>query len=465
MLPTERFPTPVSSTPPAPGPGRTGRVLSRPSWGEYQRVSDILRTETVGGLLLILGAIVALLWANLPFGDSYFELRDRHVGGHMLGLDLDLSLGHWAADGLLAVFFFLVGLELKKEFVAGDLRSLDRAIVPVTAAFGGVAVPALIYTAINLSAGGEALRGWAIPAATDIAFAVAVLAVIGSQLPSPLRLFLLTLAVVDDLIAITIIALFYTGDLAPEMLLYAAVPIALFALVVQRAPAFVGNRRGVAYLLLVPLGVAAWALFLESGVHATIAGVVLGFTVPVLRKHAPVDSGPGLAEVLEHRVRPISAGFCVPVFAFFSAGVSLREGGGLAALVEDPVVWGVVLGLVLGKPIGIMGSTWLVTRTRHANLDPDIAWRDLLGMTMLAGIGFTVSLLVAELSFGTESAHYDHAKTAILAASVIAAGLASTVLVPRNRYYRDLAERERVDSDHDSVPDLFDAAPHDPDRH
>ncbi|WP_240641490.1 Na+/H+ antiporter NhaA [Nocardioides ferulae] len=439
-------------------------MLSRPSWGEYQRVADILRTETIGGALLIAGAVVALLWANLPFGDSYFELRDWHVGGDVLGLHLDLSLGHWAADGLLAVFFFLVGLELKKEFVAGDLRSFDRAIVPVAAAFGGVMVPALIYTVINLAAGGETLRGWAIPAATDIAFAVAVLAVIGSRLPSPLRLFLLTLAVVDDLIAIAIIAIFYTSELKPEMLLLSVVPIAAFALVVQKASAFVGTRRWVAYVLLLPLAAVAWALFLESGVHATIAGVVLGFTVPVLRKQHPVDSGPGLAEVLEHRVRPISAGFCVPVFAFFSAGVSLSEGGGFGALVEDSVVWGVVLGLVLGKPIGIMASTWLITRTRHANLDPDITWRDLLGMTLLAGIGFTVSLLISELSFGTESAHYDHAKIAILAASVIAAGLASLVLVPRNRYYRDLAERESVDTDHDSVPDLFDSFPTDPNR-
>ncbi len=441
-----------------PHPRSSPPVLSRPSWTEYRRVAEILRAETVGGALLITGALVALLWANLPFGDSYFALRDLHVGGEILGVDLDLSLGHWAADGLLAVFFFLVGLELKKEFVAGDLRRLDRAIVPVAAAVGGVVVPAVLFTLVNVSSGGEPLRGWAIPTATDIAFAVAVLAVIGSRLPSALRLFLLTLAVVDDLIAICIIAVFYTDELRVGHLLLALVPIALFALIAQRGSRLLGTRAWAAWVLLVPLGVVAWALFLSSGVHATIAGVVLGFTVPVLRKHAPVDSGPGLAEVLEHRVRPLSAGVCVPLFAFFSAGVSLSGAGGLGSLLADTVTWGIVVGLVVGKPIGILSATWLVTRTRHASLDEDLAWRDLLGMTLLAGIGFTVSLLISELSFGADSAHYDHAKIAILAASVIAAGLASLVLVPRNRHYRELALLEQIDDDADGVPDVFQRA-------
>ncbi|GAB2870995.1 Na+/H+ antiporter NhaA [Nocardioides pacificus] len=448
----------MSSRPPSPqsspqGSPRSSRVLSRPSWAEYQRVGDILRTETIGGLLLIAGAVVALIWANSPFGDDYFALRDYHVGGELLGLDLDLSLGHWAADGLLALFFFLVGLELKKEFVAGDLRTFNRAIVPVAAAVGGVVVPAVIYVLLNLSTGGETLRGWAIPTATDIAFAVAVLAVIGSKLPSPLRLFLLTLAVVDDLIAICIIAVFYSEDLQLQYLLLALIPIALYTGLVQKVPAFIGKNWWAPWVLLFPLALLTWAFFHESGVHATIAGVVLGFTVPVLRKQN--TSGPGLADYLEHRFRPMSAGFAIPVFAFFSAGVSLTDGGGLGSLVNDPVFWGIVLGLVVGKPIGIMGSTWLVTRSVHANLDEDITWRDLFGMTLLAGIGFTVSLLISELSFGAESAHGDHAKIAVLGASVLAAALATIVLVPRNRHYREIELREQVDEDQDGIPDLF----------
>ena len=440
-------------TSPAPGPGGQRRVLTRPSWPEYQRITEILRLETVGGMLLIAGAVIAVVWANLP-GDAYASLRDLHLGGQLLGFDLDLSLGHWAADGLLAVFFFLVGLELKKEFVAGDLRRLDRAIVPVAAAFGGVAVPALLYVLVNLGSGGETLRGWAIPTATDIAFAVAVLAVVGSRLPSALRLFLLTLAVVDDLVAICIIAIFYTDELQVEQLLWAVVPLAAFGLLVQRWPAFFGTRPWVGSLVLLPLGALAWAFFHESGVHATIAGVVLGFLVPVMRKSG--GDGPGLAEVLEHRVRPLSAGFCVPVFAFFSAGVAIGGGeGGFSALFTDTVTWGIVVGLVAGKPIGILAATWLVTRTRRANLDEDIAWRDLAGMSMLAGIGFTVSLLISELSFDAGSGHYDHAKVAILAASVLAAGLSALVLVPRNRHYRDLELREQVDEDHDGIPDVF----------
>ena len=445
------MPDPRSS---APGSGADAqrRVLGRPSWPEYQRITEILRAETVGGMLLIAGAVIALVWANLA-GDSYTSLRDLHVGGQVLGFDLDLSLGHWAADGLLAVFFFLVGLELKKEFVAGDLRRLDRAIVPVAAAFGGVAVPALLYVLVNLDSGGETLHGWAIPTATDIAFAVAVLAVVGSRLPSALRLFLLTLAVVDDLVAISIIAIFYTDELAVEQLLWALIPLAAFGWLVQRRTAFFGVHAWTGWVLLVPLGALVWAFFYESGVHATIAGVVLGFLVPVMRKKG---TGPGLAEVLEHRVRPLSAGFCVPVFAFFSAGVAIGGGdGGFGALLTDTVAWGIVIGLVVGKPIGILAATWLVTRTRRANLDSDIAWRDLVGMSMLAGIGFTVSLLISELSFDAGSGHYDHAKIAILAASVLAAGLSALVLVPRNRHYRELELREQVDEDEDGIPDLF----------
>jgi NhaA family Na+:H+ antiporter len=428
-------------------------AFRRSSHTENLRISEILRKETIGGLVLIVAAAVAIIWANTPAAASYFALRDFHVAIPVPGLNLDLSLGHWASDGLLAVFFFLTGLELKKEFVVGDLNKFSRAIVPVTAAFGGVLVPALIYVGLNLSTGGETLRGWAIPTATDIAFAVAVLAVIGSHLPSALRIFLLTLAVVDDLIAIVIIAFVYTSDLRPQFLLYSLVPMAIFAFLAQRRRRFFGRRPWAAWAILLPLGIASWALLHESGVHATIAGVVLGFAVPVRRKDGA--DGPGLAEVLEHRFRPLSSGICVPLFAFFSAGVALGGGEGVAKALGDPVVWGIVAGLILGKPIGILGATWLVTKTRHASLDPDTRWGDLFGVTLLGGIGFTVSLLVSELSFGLESPHYEHAKVAILVGSLAAAVLGALWLRPRDRRYREIAERERVDANKDGIPDLF----------
>ncbi|MEE1619974.1 Na+/H+ antiporter NhaA [Zafaria sp. Z1313] len=452
----------MNDTPARPPSPRT--VLGRSSYPEFLRITEILRKETIGGLVLIVAAAAAIIWANSPAAPAYFALRDFHVAVPAPFLDLDLSLGHWASDGLLAVFFFLVGLELKKEFVVGDLNNFGRAVVPVTAAFGGVLVPALIFVAFNLSTGGETLRGWAIPTATDIAFAVAVLAVIGSHLPSALRIFLLTLAVVDDLIAIVIIAFVYTSELKPLYLGLAVLPVLLYTFLAQRQRRFFGTRPWAAWAVLLPLGILTWALVHESGIHATIAGVVLGFCVPVLRRdraNAPgavpdgADAPPGLAEVFEHRFRPLSTGVCVPLFAFFSAGVAIGGADGISAALGDPVVWGIVVGLVAGKPIGIMGATWLVTKTRHASLDPDTRWSDLFGVTLLGGIGFTVSLLVSELSFGLDSPHYEHAKVAILCGSLLAALLGAAWLRPRDKRYRELAEKERLDADDDGIPDVF----------
>ncbi|XBP95827.1 Na+/H+ antiporter NhaA [Micromonospora sp. CCTCC AA 2012012] len=435
---------------PTPNPDqrhRTDRLFSRRSWPEARFLADVLRTETVGGGLLLFGAVVALLWANSPWRSSYAELG-RWVpwpGGS--ALHLDLSLAAWAADGLLAIFFFVVGLELKREFVAGDLRDPRRAALPVVAALGGMLLPALCYVAVVMATGGTGLRGWAIPTATDIAFALAVLAVVGSHLPAGMRAFLLTLAVVDDLFAITIIAVFYTAEFHPLPLLGALVPIGLFALLVQ--------RRLLWSWALIPLGVAAWALVHASGVHATVAGVLLGFTVPVLPSRG---GGPGLAERLEHRWRPLSAGFAVPVFAFFAAGVSL-VGTDLAEVLTDPLVLAVVAGLVLGKTIGVFGSTFLLARFTRAELDEEIGWADLFGVALLAGIGFTVSLLIGELAFGAGSTADERVKAAVLLGSVTAAVLASVVLRRRNAVYRRIAERESRDADGDGVPDVYQERP------
>ena len=446
----------MNTTPPTPRRNTFfgSTVFSRGSYAEALRIGEILRKETVGGALLVAAAVIALIWANSPASDSYFALRDLKVG--YAPWHLELSLGAWAADGLLAIFFFLVGLELKREFVAGDLRQISKSIVPVAAAVGGVAVPAAIYAVVNLSSP-ETLRGWAIPTATDIAFAVAVLAIIGSHLPSALRIFLLTLAVVDDLIAITIIAFFYSSDIQATPLLLALIPLAIYAFVAQKYRRFFGRHAAAAWLILLPLGGVTWALVHASGIHATVAGVLLGFAVPVIRSQASggPEAGPGLAEIFEHRFRPISAGVAVPIFAFFSAGVAVGGWEGLGSALSDPVALGIILGLVLGKPIGIMGTTWILTKATRASLDSSFKWIDVFGVALLAGIGFTVSLLVAELSFGHGSLHDDHAKVGILAASLIAALLATAVLRTRNRQYRIAEELEQVDSDHDGVPDVY----------
>jgi NhaA family Na+:H+ antiporter len=444
---------------PAPAQPRGDRpwIFRRSSYPEHLRITAILRRETVGGALLLAATVAALVLANTPAADLYFRLRDAQFGYEPW--HLKLSLGAWAADGLLAVFFFLAGLELKREFVAGDLRTPSRAVVPVAAAVGGVIVPALLFTAINLGAGPAALRGWAVPTATDIAFAVAVLAIIGSHLPSALRVFLLTLAVVDDLLAIAIIAFFYSTDIQVAPLLLALVPLALFAFLAHRFSAFFRSWAPGAWLILLPIGLSVWALVHASGIHATVAGVLLGFAVPVLRrrKGASPGDGPGLAETLEHRFRPFSAGVAVPVFAFFSAGVALGGADGLLRALTDPVAIGIVVALVAGKPVGILLATWLVTKTTRATLDPDLAWVDVIGVAVLAGVGFTVSLLISELGFGQGSPHDDHAKVAILAGSLLSALLAAVLLRARNQHYRRVEQKETIDSDRDGVPDAFSA--------
>ena len=426
-----------------PPPGRRPgpRLFTRGTWLERSRTAEILRAETTGGLLLIAAATVALVWANSRWSDAYYDLRDYALGPE--ALHLHLTLGTWAADGLLAIFFFVAGLELKREFVAGDLRDPRRAALPVVAAVGGMATPAIVYVLWNLGADGQ-LDGWAIPTATDIAFAVAILAVISTHLPVGLRTFLLTLAVVDDLLAITIIALFYTDELHLAYLGLAVLPIGLFAVLVQRR-----IRSG---WLLLPLALVAWTLVHSSGVHATVAGVVLAFTVPVRR----IDGrdGPGLAEYLEHLTRPISAGVAVPIFAFFAAGVTVGGLDGLRSALSDPIALGIICGLVVGKTVGITGATWLLATFTKAELDDELSWVDVIGLAMLAGVGFTVSLLIGELAFGTGSAADDHVKVGVLLGSLTAALLATVVLRSRNRVYRRVAAIEERDDDQDGVPDV-----------
>ena len=404
-----------------PAPHPPAPLFSRGSWSETRRIIHILHDETVGGAILLAAATIALVWANSPWAASYKALTVLHVGTDDLGLHLNLTLSAWAADGLLAIFFFVVGLELKREFVAGDLRDPRRAALPIAAAIGGMVVPALIFAAFTAGAGAEATRGWAIPTATDIAFAVAVLAVISTHLPAALRTFLLTLAVVDDLLAITIIAVFYSTKVNVTALLLALIPLAIFAVLAQ--------RRVRSVWLLLPLAVATWALVHESGIHATVAGVLLGFAVPVLRseRDGPGD-GPGGYD-------------------------------GFVTALRDPVALGIVAGLVVGKTIGVFGTTRLLAAFTHASLDASLRWIDVFGVAILAGIGFTVSLLIGDLAYGLDSPRQDVVKVAVLTGSLLAALLAAVVLRARNRHYRAVFELETADPDHDGVPDVYQEVP------
>ncbi|ORI20267.1 Na+/H+ antiporter NhaA [Rhodococcus sp. 1168] len=422
-------------------------LFSRGSWSEADRVAAILRKETVGGILLLIAAVAALTWANSPWSDGYESLMNIKIGPSALHLDLTLST--WAADGLLAIFFFVVGLELKREFVAGDLRDPRRAALPIAAAVGGMVLPAVIFVVVNRSTGDGALQGWAIPTATDIAFAVAILAVIGTHLPTALRTFLLTLAVVDDLLAITVIAIFYTEEVNFIALGLALIPLALFTFAVQ--------KRVRSWWILIPLALITWVLVHESGIHATVAGVLLGFAVPVVRSRAlgGPDAGPGLAEYFEHRIRPLSAGVAIPVFAFCAAGVTVGGFSGLTSALSDPIALGIIAGLVVGKTIGIFGTTFVLSKFTRASLDKSVQWIDVVGISMLAGIGFTVSLLIGDLAFGPGTERDDHVKIGVLAGSILAALLASALLRIRNKVYKRIHEEETCDDDHDGIPDVY----------
>lgn len=401
-----------------------------PRRGLTRRTAAILRTEAAGGALLAIAAAVAVILANSPLAELYRDVRDRQVGPAAFGLHL--SLGEWAADGMLTLFFFLVGLELKYEFVRGELRDLRRAAVPVAAAVGGMAVPALVYLVWNGT--GEDAAGWAIPTATDIAFALAVLAVVGRHLPGRLRTFLLTLAVVDDLLAIAVIAVFFARDIRPLPLMGSLVVIAAFGVLIQRF-------RGLTMMrcLLPVLAVVAWALMHASGVHATVAGVLLGFTVPVLGRRAPhggTGPAPQVARRLDEMLRPLSAGVAVPVFAFFSAGVAVGGLRGLTDALTSRIALGVVAALVLGKTIGIFGTAMIVGHLTRSPFTRETPAVDVLGLAMIGGVGFTVSLLIGQLAFAGDAGRVADAQVGVLLGSTAAAVLAGIVLVLRSRRYR-----------------------------
>jgi Na+:H+ antiporter, NhaA family len=419
-----------------------------------QPLQTFLRTEEAGGILLLAAATIALIWANSPWRSSYDALWHTQLTIGLGAWSLAEDLQHWVNDALMALFFLVVGLEIKRELTTGELRQPRAAALPAIAALGGMVVPALLYLAINPS--GEPGRGWGIPMATDIAFALGVLAIVGRGLPTALKSFLLALAIVDDIGAILVIAIFYSGSISPGPLLTAAGLLTLI-LVLQRL-----HVRWTAVYVLV--GVSVWLATLQSGIHATIAGVALGLATPAVAFQRPkavsleahriaddtVDNPvppdadahqwlhlAGLTREavsplarLEHLLHPWTSYVVIPVFALANAGVSISRSS-LGNALTSGITLGVVAGLVVGKTVGVTMFTWLATRTGITRLPEGVGWGQLVGVAALAGIGFTVSLFITSLAFQTQAIQ-DAAKVGILIASLLA-GLLGALLLARFR--------------------------------
>ena len=384
----------------------------------FQEFADL---EASGGLLLVGCTVAALIWANSPWAGSYFHLWHMDLTFGRIGGLLAKPLHFWINDGLMALFFLLVGLEIKREILVGELASFQRAVLPIAAALGGMIVPAAFYLLFNH--GGPGAAGWGIPMATDIAFALGVLALLGSRVPTSLKVFLAALAIADDIGAVLVIAFFYTERISWISLGVGGVFfVALLA----------ANRAGARHLLIYAiLGLGLWVAFLQSGIHATVAGVLLAITIPARQRtasRAVLTSNESPMLRLEHALIPWNRYLIMPVFALANAGVAL--GSGAARSVVAPVSLGVICGLVIGKPIGIVLFSWLTIRTRLAGMLDDIGWCQIVGVGMLGGIGFTMSLFIANLAFG-EAPALETAKVGILLASVVSGIAGAIVLVKR----------------------------------
>ena len=429
-----------------------GRTPLRRSWISSERpiprliarpIRTFLDTESAGGIVLLGAAGIALIWANSPWSGSYESFWHTEISLTIGTFEVSEDLLHWVNDGLMTIFFFVVGLEIKRELVAGELNEWRKAALPAVAALGGMVVPALIYISLNL--GGDGSSGWGIPMATDIAFAVGVLTLFGSRAPTSLKIFLLSLAIVDDIGAILVIALFYSSGLQFWWLAAAVGFIAVIVLM---------KRFRVWWTpIYAMVGAAAWFATLESGVHATIAGVALGLLTPArpydaagaadaIREagHLISDPSPGavrrtmiqaqevvsVAERIEHVLHPYSSFVIIPIFALANAGVEM-DVGTLGDAVSSPITVGIVLGLVVGKLIGITGFSWIAVRFGIGTLPQGATWGQLAAVAAIAGIGFTVSLFIAGLAF-TQMTLVDEAKIGILAASAVAAAVGAIIL-------------------------------------
>ncbi len=414
-----------------------------------------VHSEVMGSILLLACTIVALVWANSPWAESYFDLLHTSVGVSWGGASFALSLHHWINDGLMVVFFFVVGLEIKRELVVGELSSFGKAALPVMAAIGGMVVPAVLF--IGVAAGGEGARGWGIPMATDIAFALGVLAIFGTRAPLGLKVFLTALAIADDLGAVAVIAIFYTESINVMALIVAAVLLALIFAAIRAGI----RRRGVLYLLIIGF----WLAVFSSGIHATVAGIIVAMLIPVRPRVDPEEFIDGtearlerikqmevsadsllsdreqlnLVEgihrcskdalptglVLEHFLHPIQVWLILPLFALANAGVAI--GGDLMAVLVNPLALGIIVGLVVGKPLGIAALSWLAVKSGRGALPEGVTWGQIAGVGCLAGIGFTMSLFITDLAFDNETL-IATAKVGILAASLVSGILGYVIL-------------------------------------
>lgn len=409
-------------------------------------IQEFLHQQASGGILLIIATVIALVWANSPFSESYHHLWHTYVKIDVGGVGLNYSLHHWINDGLMVIFFFVVGLEIKRELLVGELSSVKKAALPIAAALGGMIFPAIIYTVFNL--GSESASGWGIPMATDIAFVVGILALLGNRVPLALKIFILALAIVDDLGAVLVIAIFYTSNISLTSLMIAGGLIVLLIAM---------NRLGVRNLLVYTfVGIALWLAFLKSGVHATVAGVLLAFTIPVSSRINTMkfkketeslikefdNAGEHGEDVLtnserlsivdqienncekiltplqrfEHGLHPWVSFFIMPVFALANAGVTI--GSGLSSALTHPVSIGIILGLFLGKQIGIFGFSYLAVKLKLASEPEGVSWKKIYAASVLAGIGFTMSLFIANLAFNSPEL-LNISKVGILAGSLL----------------------------------------------
>lgn len=399
------------------------------------------KSESAGGLLLIAAAVLAMVWANTPWASTYFHVKEIHAGLHWGSWGMDKSLEWWVNDGLMAIFFLFVGLEIKREVLIGELAGVRRAMWPAVAAVGGMVIPAAIYAVINWNH--PTLRGWGIPMATDIAFALGVMSLLGKRVPIALKVFLTALAIVDDLGAVLVIAVFYTDKLDLTSL---AIVAGLLLLCVLYAK--VHGRR---LWIFASLGAVMWYFMYQSGIHPTVAGVLLALTIPIgpttrtlpkaeLRRdknefeqmEAELQQAEDELEQLqsplyrlEHGLSPWVGFAIMPLFALFNAGISLTSG--MATL--SPVAMGIFLGLLLGKPIGIVGASWIASQMKLIDLPKGVTWTGMIGAGLLGGIGFTMSLFIAMLAFAGQEGILDQAKLAILLTSVIAAVIGMLLLL------------------------------------
>lgn len=388
--------------------------------GIISRYRQALKSEAFAGIVLMVAALAALIWSNSPWRESYFAISEKNLGFD--SIHLSLPIGHWASDGLLAIFFFVVGLELKQEFTIGSLRDPRKAAVPILAAVCGMAGPSLVYVATQAATGSGVYGGWAVPVATDIAFALAILAIFGRGLPPAARTFLMTLAVADDLGGIIVIALFFSTGIDFLWLGIAIAIVAVFGVLIK--------YRITHWWLLWPLGILAWYFMHLSGIHATIAGVALGMMVSTKLAKGEKDY---MTHRFTERLSFTSSGIVLPIFAFFAAGVNIVDSGGFGGMVTDPVAVGIYLGLPLGKCLGIFGGVWVMIKFLKLRLGAGIDLHDIFPISLVAGIGFTVSLLIAQLSFPASDPHEPHSRVAVIIGTLLSVILGAVALRHRLR--------------------------------